>query len=130
MHAHLGIHAKSWQMNSQVGQWFAGSDYLPLVQPVVNFTSSSPGCLSVLVLIQSSFLFHVGSLSYVESLLQPIQFYASFPHKPIRDVILITQKSLSAIAPASFFNEYRLHCMSFCYFSCFSFYFYYKDLCK
>ena len=52
-----------------------------------------------------------GSLSYVESLLHPIQLYTSFPRKPVRDVMLITQKSPSAVAPASFFNEYRLHCM-------------------
>ena len=116
MYACLDIHTQSQQMNSQARQWFTGSDQLPLIrppliQPVENVTSGSPGCLSALVLIQSFFLFHVGSLSYVESLLHPIQFYTSFPHKPVRDVMLITQKSPSAVAPASFFNEYRLHCM-------------------
>lgn len=76
------------------------------------------------------FHFHVGSLSYVDSLLHPIHFYTTFPHKPLRDVILITQKSQSAIVPTSFFNEYRLHCMYFYYFSYFDFYFYCKVLCK
>ena len=116
MYACLDIHTQSQQMNSQARQWFTSSDQLPLIrppliQPVENVTSGSPGCLSGLVLIQSFFLFHVGSLSYVESLLHPIQFYTSFPHKPVRDVMLITQKSPSAVVPASFFNEYRLHCM-------------------
>lgn len=110
IHAHLGLHTKSLKINSQVQQWFIGSDQLPFIQSVVNFTRSSPGCHSILVLIQNLFL---SSLSYVESLLHPIQFNTSFPHKPVRDVILITQKSQSAIVLTSFFNKYRLHCMYF-----------------
>lgn len=67
------------------------------------------------------FLCHVESLSYIVSFWYPIR-------KPVRDVILITEKSQSAVAPTSFFNEYRLHCMYFYYFSNFDFYC--KDLCK
>lgn len=40
------------------------------------------------------FHFHVGSLSCVDSLLHPIHFYTAFPHESVRDVILITQKSV------------------------------------
>lgn len=65
------------------------------------------------------FHFHVGSLSCVDSLLHPIHFYTAFPHESVRDVILITQKSQSAVVSTSFFNEDRLQCMYFYYFGYF-----------
>lgn len=128
--AHLGTHAESSQINSWVQQRFIGSDQLPLTQSGVNLTRCSPGCQSVLVLTQHLFSLRAGSLSYDDSLLHPIQFYTHFPHKPVRDIILIIQKSQPAIAPTSFFNEYRLHCVYFYHFSYFYFYFYCTDLCK
>lgn len=96
----------------------------------VNFPGSGLGCQSVLVPIQHFSLFHVGSLSHVDSLSHPIQFYTHFPHKPVRDVTLIIQNSLSAVAPTSFLSEYGLRCMSFYCFSYFYFYFYGTDLCR